>query len=126
MKKGITLTEIIAIVVVILLLTAFSLPRYFRLKQEGKEIAESGVVGGIRAGIYSYVAQNQTWPTQLDSAPTGSKASHDNRFFTMVYPQGGIDKGWTKDPRSENLYHSPADNMYEYNPVTGEFLKLNF
>lgn len=124
MRKAITITEIITIVITILILTAFSLPRHMRLRNEAKEISERAVVGDIRAGICNYVARNQKWPSQLDEAKPGTSTSQKNTFFSEVCLEGGVAEGWSKSSQNPNLYHSPTGNMYEYNSVTGEFLKL--
>ena len=125
MRKAIPVTEIITIVITILILTAFSIPRHMRLRNEAKGIAELATVGNIQAGLYTYVARTQKWPYQLDDAKPGTSASKKNAFFSEVYPQGsGVTEGWSKSAQNPNLYHSPTGNMYEYNTVTGEFLKL--
>ena len=119
MKKGFTLIELIMIIVILGILSAVAVPKYFDLQASAKVAAEKGVVGGVRAGIYTYFAQNKTYPATLDSA-TNAACSTLNICFDTVLQQGGITSDWTK--ASATSYTGPAGNTYTYTVGTGDFV----
>lgn len=123
MKKAFTLIELVMIIVILGILAAVAIPKYFDIQTSAKVSAEKGVLGGIRAGIASYYA-NQcatatcAYPSSLDAATTGS-CSATNVCFNTVLSQGGITSDWTK--ASATTYTGPAGNTYTYTSSTGEF-----
>ena len=118
MKKGFTLIELIMIIVILGILAAVAVPKYFDLQASAKTAAEKGVVGGVRAGIYTYYAQNKAYPATLDSA-TAAACTALNICFDTVLQQGGITSDWTK--ASATTYTGPAGVTYTYTPATGDF-----
>ncbi|MBL7151288.1 MAG: type II secretion system protein [Candidatus Omnitrophica bacterium] len=124
--KGFTLIELVMIIVILGILSAVALPKYFDIQTSAKISAEKGVVGGVRAGLSTYYA-NQcvtttcVYPSTLDSASTGD-CSTSNPCFDTVLAQGGITSDeWEK--ASATTYTGPAGNTYTYNSSTGEFLE---
>ncbi|MFA6358230.1 MAG: prepilin-type N-terminal cleavage/methylation domain-containing protein [Candidatus Omnitrophota bacterium] len=116
MKKGFTLIELIMIIVILGILAAVAVPKYFDLQASAKVAAEKGVVGGVRAGIYTYFANNKLYPGTLDSAVLACSAA--TPCFDTVLQQGGITSDWTK---SGLTYTGPAGTVYTYTPATGDF-----
>ncbi len=107
------------IIVILGILAAVAVPKYFDLQVSAKAAAEKGVVGGVRAGIYTYFAQNKTFPTPgLDSA-TNAACSATNVCFNTVLGQGGITSDWTK--ATATSYTGPAGTTYTYTAATGDF-----
>lgn len=129
-KKGsFTLIELVMIIVILGILSAVALPRFFDLQQEARESAEKGVVGGVRAGIATYYA-NQcvtdtcSWPTALSSSNTVGDCSLTNPCFDNVLQMGGItEDDWQR--ASANNYVGPAGSTYVYTPADGSFLESN-
>jgi prepilin-type N-terminal cleavage/methylation domain-containing protein len=118
MRKGFTLIELIMIIVILGILAAVAVPKYFNLQTSAKTAAEKGVVGGVRAGIYTYFAQNKAYPATLDSASTAA-CSASNICFDTVLQQGGVTSDWTK--ASATSYTGPAGTTYTYTAGTGDF-----
>ena len=113
-RRGFTLIELIMVIVLLGLLAVVAIPKYYDLQDDAKEAAEKGVVGGVRAGIYTYFAKNKAYPLTLDSS-----ASPCVTCFDTVLAQGGInDTNWTK---SGLAYTGPNGGVYTYVPATGEF-----
>lgn len=121
MRKGFTLIELLMIIVIIGILAAVAIPRYYNLQAEAQTAAEDGAVGGVRAGIHTYFAQNKAYPATLDSAAAGTSANTTNPFFDTVLAQGGITSGWSKD--TSGNYVGPAGNTYVYTSGDGSFLR---
>jgi len=118
MRKGFTLIELIMIIVILGILAAVAVPKYFDLQTSAKEAAEKGVVGGVRAGIYTYFAQNKAYPSTLDAATT-AVCSPTNVCFDTILQQGGVTSDWAK--ASATTYTGPAGNTYTYTNTTGDF-----
>ncbi len=111
MKKGFTLIELIMIIVILGILAAVAVPKYFDLQGEAKIAAEKGVVGGVRAGILTYFVQYKAYPTELDAASSAA-CTTANICFNAILQQGGITSDWTK--ASAVTYTGPAGVLYTY------------
>ncbi|MBU4148942.1 MAG: prepilin-type N-terminal cleavage/methylation domain-containing protein [Candidatus Omnitrophica bacterium] len=120
-KKGFTLIELVMIIVILGILAAVAIPKYYDLTADAQAAAEKGVVGGVRSAIHTYYAENRTWPSTLDDAASGSSASKTNPFFDNVLSQGGVTDDWTKN-RSRQ-YVGPNSGIYEYDNSDGSFLE---
>lgn len=119
-KKGFTLIELVMIIVILGILAAVAIPKYYDLQSDAQAAAEQGVAGGVRAGISTYFASNRSWPSGLDDAANSSTATVTNAFFTEVLGQGGVTaSGWSKD--ASGGYVGPASNVYVYDSSDGSF-----
>ena len=118
---GFTLIELIMVIVILGILAAVAVPKFVNLSGSAKQSAEQGVVGGVRAGIQTYMANdtNHKFPDPgLDSASNGNCTSA-NPCFTNVLAQGGITTSdWSK---SSLTYTGPNTGSYTYNATSGEF-----
>ncbi|MFA5089079.1 MAG: type II secretion system protein [Candidatus Omnitrophota bacterium] len=116
-RKGFTLVELVMIIVLLGILAAVAIPRYFNLSTDATQAAEKGVLGGVRAGISTYFAQNKAFPSNLDSIatyPVSCVAA--TPCFDTVLAQGGVTEGgWIKT--AANTYTGPTGTIYTYTPT---------
>jgi prepilin-type N-terminal cleavage/methylation domain-containing protein len=119
-KKGFTLIELIMVIVILGILAAVAVPQYFNLQAQAQNASERGVVGGIRAGIQTYFAQNRAFPAALDTVGAGTACGTATACFINVLGQGGITADWTHEAGLQ--YTGPNGGTYTYNSTSGAFV----
>jgi prepilin-type N-terminal cleavage/methylation domain-containing protein len=87
-RKGFTLIELMAVVLILAILAGVALPKFFNYASQAKEASCKGTLGGVRAGIANYYANKAistgtpTYPTLalLTSGATMQEAIPENPY----------------------------------------------
>ncbi len=136
-QKGFTLIELVMVIVILAVLGAVAIPQFVNLQNEARLSAETGVAGGVRAGISTFFidparGNRVAFPAALDNINAGAgqvACSTASPCFTNVLVQGGITENWTKltgtTTSATSTYRSPASttNVWTYTAATGNFVK---
>lgn len=93
LRRGFTLIELIAVIVVLAVLAGVALPRYFDYAAQARESATLGALGGVRAGIANFYA---------NAAISGSAAYPT---YVQITTLGAV----MQEPLPENPYNGSND-----------------
>ncbi|MDD5561986.1 MAG: type II secretion system protein [Candidatus Omnitrophica bacterium] len=123
-RIGFTLIELIMVILLIGILAALAVPKYFDLQSESKIAAENSVVAAIKTGIANYyvngcVTSTGAYPATLDNAVNGN-CTAGNPCFDIILSQGGMTSDWSK---RGSTYIGPNRGIYVYNNISGSFSK---
>ena len=102
-KSGFTLVELVIVIVVLGILSAVAIPKFFDVSGDAKNAACKGALGGMRSAIATYYAQSATpsgggvatFPTiaQLSAAGTVMASGKSGGFGKRVIIDHG--DGWS-------------------------------
>lgn len=122
--KGFTLIESVLALGLTAILATSATPIFIDVNRQAQQTAEQGVVSHVQTGISLQqmeslgVTGQPTFPSALDSAPSGVVANGFQPFFNNVLSIG-VTSGWRKE--DTNRYRSPTGVAYIYNPEDGSF-----
>jgi prepilin-type N-terminal cleavage/methylation domain-containing protein len=125
--RGFTLVELVIVIVVLGILAAVAVPKFFNFSGDAKAAACKGALGGVRSAIANYYAYTATpagggvatWPTlaQLETAGTVMEgALPDNPYSTSATKNDAI-AGATKG----TPVTAGTTGGWCYKAATGEF-----
>ena len=95
LRKGFTLIELMAVVVILAILAGVALPKFFNYAAQSKVAATKGTLGGVRAGVANFYADKA-----INSATS--------RYPTLAELTG---TSVMLEILPDNPYSSPASNV---------------
>ncbi len=136
-RAGFTLVELAIVMIVLGILSAVAIPRFFDFTSDAKQSAAKGVLGGVRSGIANFYAHSGTasgggvsaFPTLLELTTPGSvmaQAIADNPYSTGAVKNAvvagkvkgtpetpGTTGGWCYDSTSGHFWADTASGAGE-------------
>ncbi len=91
-RRGFTLLELLMVVIIVGILAAIALPRYFKTAEKSRSAEAIAILGQIRTSEVRYLAENPAsygTLTQIDFDPSTSTGTP--RFIYTVTPTGATD-----------------------------------
>ncbi|MHC4081373.1 MAG: type IV pilin protein, partial [Planctomycetota bacterium] len=86
-RKGFTLIELMAVVLILAILAGVALPKFFNYQAQAREASCKGTLGGVRAGIANFYANeaisgSAAYPTltQLTDGSTMQETLPENPY----------------------------------------------
>jgi len=97
-RTGFTLIELMAVVLILAILAGVALPRFFDYQTRAREAACKGTLGGVRAGIANYYA-DQAITEGLAAYPTLAELTDIGEVMQEAIP----DNPYTGDDHLPNV-----------------------
>jgi prepilin-type N-terminal cleavage/methylation domain-containing protein len=95
LRKGFTLIELMAVVVILAILAGVALPKFFNYAADAKKAACKGALGGVRAGIANFYA-DKAINSATSRYPTLAELTGTSVMLEII---------------PENPYVSPSSNV---------------
>jgi prepilin-type N-terminal cleavage/methylation domain-containing protein len=120
-RKGFTLIELIAVIVVLAILAGVALPKYFDYAAQAKESACKGVLGGVRAGIANFYANEAINGTA--AYPTLAELQTLGTVMQEPIPENPYNGDSTISSANWNAANPPVNgnNGWNYDASAGKF-----
>jgi prepilin-type N-terminal cleavage/methylation domain-containing protein len=120
-RRGFTLIELIAVIVVLAILAGVALPKYFDYAAQAKESACKGVLGGVRAGIANFYANEAINGTA--AYPTLAELQTLGTVMQEPIPENPYNGDNTISAANWNAANPPVNgnNGWNYDAGAGKF-----
>ena len=125
-KSGFTLVELVIVIVVLGILSAVAIPKFFDVSGDANEAACKGSLGGVRSGIANYYAYSAT-PTGGGTAafPTLVQLTATGTVMAQGIPDNPYSTGTANAIVASSTSGTPATagtaGGWCYDAATGEF-----
>ena len=117
-NKGFTLIELIMVIVILGILAAVAVPKFFDITTQAKTKSKQAVIGNMKAGLNLYAAN--------EIVTNGERAFPDGDAFDLADVMDEIPEGWTvvdsTAPNFSRIYYNKTESdeavyVYESDPA---------
>ncbi len=67
-QLGFTLIELVMVIVILGVMAAVAIPKYYQIKKDAEISAAKGIFGGIQGAVANYYAQHKIFPNNAQAA----------------------------------------------------------
>jgi len=127
-SRGFTLVELIIVMIVLGIMAALAIPKFFNMSEDAKYSAVQGALGGVRSAVANYYAKEAarngtgTYPTlamMTDGSTVLDGKIPDNPYGT-ANPKNTVTPA-TSAINTLGCGTTPAGTAWCYNATTGQF-----
>ncbi|NQV41709.1 MAG: type II secretion system protein [Candidatus Marinimicrobia bacterium] len=119
-NKGFTLIELIMVIVILGILSAVAVPKFFSMTTQAHEKNKQAVVGNVKSGLQLFAAN------KLVKTGTRSFPAHGTSMLDSVLDE--IPEGWSysgvNGANSDTLTYDADATAYEYDVTTGTLTEI--
>ena len=119
-NKGFTLIELIMVIVILGILSAVAVPKFFAISGEAHTKNKAAVIGNVRSGLQLFAA-NKLVKTSARTFP-----AYGTSMLDSVLDE--IPEGWSyssvSGANSDTLTYDADATAYEYNSTTGSITEI--
>jgi len=110
-NQGFTLIELIMVIVILGILSAVAVPKFFAISDEAHTKNKAAVIGNVKSGLNLYAANKLV--------KTGSRAFPPANVATMLDSiLDEVPDGWTYDETDSTLTYDGDNTSYYYTGTT--------
>ncbi|MBE3519716.1 MAG: pilin [Firmicutes bacterium] len=108
-EAGFTIMELAAVLGIIAVLAAFSVPTYNALRRRAYEAEARTFIQEIRVAAWEYYLENGTWPQDLTLTKLGYTEPYKSKYFT--YSISVASDGKSVTITADGIDTTPAANI---------------
>lgn len=110
-NKGFTLIELIMVIVILGILSAVAVPKFFAISGEAHTKNKAAVIGNVKSGLNLYAANKLV--------KTGSRAFPGGTSSVLDSILDEIPEGWTYSNVDSTLTYDADNTSYQYDGAGG-------
>ena len=113
MNKGFTLIELLVVIIIISILAAIAIPRYFRSVERSRQAEALNILGMVRMSEYRYQLENGVFTSDIDDLDFENPNSLPGRYFDYAMISASADTFSTKATRNSYRNFSGPNYIIE-------------
>ena len=116
-QQGFTLIELVMVIVILGVMAAVAIPKYYQIKKDAEISAAKGIFGGIQGSVASFYAQNKRFPANAKEAYNATHIQPGD--LTITPDEGGNTITVTgKECGNMTATYDPSSGILSYDSST--------